>query len=67
MALKRDATQVCRGLGEWGHLQGCSFVFSCGGLSPHNLGYERPKILYLIEKVCQIRGKIVKLKDFDGT
>ena len=49
-----------------GRYQGCSFAFSCGDLSPHNLVQKRPKILNLSEKVCQIRGKIVKFKDFDG-
>ena len=38
--------------------QGCSFVFSCGGLSPHNLGQKRPEFLNFNEKLCQIRGEI---------
>ena len=44
--------------GLWGLNQGCSFVFSCGGLSPHNLSQKRPKFLNFKEKVCQIRGEI---------
>ena len=40
-------------------LQGCSFVFSCGGLSPHNLGQKKYKILHLSQKMCQIRREIV--------
>ena len=43
--------------------QGCSFVFSCVGLSTHNLGQSSHN---LSEKVCQIRGEIGKFKDFDG-
>ena len=35
--------------------QGCSFVFSCVGLNPHNLGQSPHN---LSEKVCQIRGEI---------
>ena len=48
-------------------LQGCRFVFSCGGLSPHNLGQTRSKILHLSQKMFQIRREIVILKDYDGT
>ena len=39
-------------------VQGCSFVFSCGGLSPHNLGQKRPKFLNFSEKGFQIWGEI---------
>ena len=33
------------------------FVFSCGGLSLHNLGQKRPEFLNFSVKVCQIRGE----------
>ena len=39
-------------------MQGCSFVFSCGSLRPHNFGQKRPSFLNFSEKVCQIRGEI---------
>ena len=44
-----------------------SYIFSCGGLSPVNLAQEMRKILNLNEKVSQISGEIVNIKDFDGT
>ena len=64
--IKHYAVNVLRIMTRHINNQGCSLVFSCGALSPHNLGQKRSKI-HLSQKMCQIRREIVKLKDYDGT